>query len=94
MRRRPGNIFGVGLLSRWNPFRRKFIAIVPDNQHVVGRATISEVADLTLFEHDGQVDLLWVDMEAEDAESFVFPNVDAAKAFAADRFSVGSDDWT
>ena len=62
----------VGLLNRWNPFRRTFIAVTPGDQRVVGRATLNEGADLTLFEHEGQVELLWIDMAVEDAESFPF----------------------
>ena len=80
-------------LRRWNPFRRTFLTVTPVGAEVVARATISQEADLTLLQHRGQVELLCIDMATEDAESFVFPAVGAAKAFANDRFGVGQNDW-
>jgi len=79
--------------SRWRR-RRWQPRHVPARHLAVGRAILNEDPDLTLFEHEGQVELLWIDMAVEDAKSFPFGSVDEAKAFAADRCGVGTEDWT
>ncbi len=85
----------VHLFRRLNPFRRTFIAIAPETRsEQVLTATASDNADLTIFLHDGGADLLWVDFDVEDSEKFSFASVEAAQAFAAERFGVNQQAWS